>query len=85
MLDVVSAEADGAADLLGPVGVRDDGQAARVRLVDDRTDLVLRHLVLVDQLDRVDAGLRELPHLGPRVVLTATPQRNSSVPGYGAC
>ena len=66
--------------------VRDDRQAVLVRLVHDRAHLVHRHLILIDQLDDVDAGVGEPAHLGAGVVACPlTPQRNYSVPGYGSC
>jgi hypothetical protein len=43
--------------------VGDDRQAAVVGFGDDDPDFVGRHLILVDQLDDVDAGVRELAHL----------------------
>ena len=39
-----------------------------LRGLDDGLHLVVRHLVLVDQLDEVDAGVDQLLHLGARVV-----------------
>ena len=67
VLEAVDAVFQADADLVLAVRVRDDGLAALVRRLDDRADLVLRHLVLVDQLDDVDAGVDDLLHLGARV------------------
>ena len=67
VLEVVDAGREAAADLLGPMRVRDDRQVALVRLVDDGLHFVQRHLILIDQLDDVDAGVGELLHLGARV------------------
>ena len=39
-----------------------------MRFVDHGSDFFHRHLVLVDQLDDVDAGIGELANLGARVV-----------------
>ena len=39
-----------------------------MRFVDDGRDLLHRHLVLIDQLDDVDAGVRQLADLRARVV-----------------
>ena len=86
VLEVVDAGREPAADLLGPMRVRDDRQVAPVRLVDDGLHFLHRHLVLVDQLDDVDAGVGELAApWRARRRRPLTPQRNSSVPGYGSC
>ena len=68
VLEIIDADGESAADLLGPMRVRDDRQFARVRFVDDRFRFLQRHLVLVDQLDDVDAGVGESSHLGARIV-----------------
>ena len=55
------------ADLVLAVGVGDDRLAPLVRRLDDRLDLLLGHLVLVDQLDDVHARVHELLDLRARV------------------
>ena len=85
VLEVVDAGSDPATDFLGAVRVRDHEELALVRLVDDRVHLLHRHLVLVDQLDQVDAGVRELRTFARASSTPLTPQRNASVPGYGSC
>ena len=82
VLEAVDARLQAAADFLRAVRVRDHRQLVRVRLVDDGLHFGIAHLVLVDQLDHVDAGLR--PACAPWRAHRAgesTPQRNSSVPG----
>ena len=82
VLEAVDAGGEPAADLLGPVRVRDDRLAVLVRLVHDGAHFVHRHLVLIDQLDDVDAGVGEL--LAPsraRRRRPLTPQRYASVLG----
>ena len=59
VLEAIHAGRKPAADLLGPMGVRHDGQAALVRLPHHGGELVQRHLILVDQLDDVDPGVGE--------------------------
>ena len=66
VLEAVDADRKPAADLLGTMRVRDDRLAALVRFVHDRAHLVDRHLILIDQLDDVDAGVGDLPHLRAR-------------------
>ena len=68
VLEVVDAGDETAPNLFRAVRVRDDGKPALVRFVDDGAHFVHRHLVLVDQLDDVHAGVRELPHFRARVV-----------------
>ncbi len=68
VLEAIHAGQEPAADLLGPVRVRDDRLAARVRFVHDGAHFVHRHLVLVDQLDDVDSGVGDLLHLGASIV-----------------
>jgi hypothetical protein len=73
VLEAVDAGRHAAPDLLGPVGVGDHGEPLLVGLVHHRPDLVHRHLVLIDELDDVDLGLGEPPHLGAGVVGAVNP------------
>ncbi len=68
VLEAVDAGGEPAANLFGPMRVRDDRQLALVRFVDDGAHFLHRHLVLIDQLDDVDAGVGQLAHLRARVV-----------------
>ena len=62
--------------------MRDDRLPSFVRLVDDRLDLVERHLVLVDQLDDVDAGVGQLADFRARVLGTLSlPSGTARFPG----
>ena len=68
MLEVVDAELEAAADFLHAMRVRDDRLARRVRRLHDRGDFGVGHLVLVDQLDEVDARGNESLHFRLRVL-----------------
>ena len=51
--------------------MRDDGKVAAVRFIDDGLHLIERHLILIDQLDHIDAAVGELVRVvrgGGRVV-----------------
>ena len=85
VLEAVDAGRSAAPDLFGTMRVRDDRQPRLCASSTTALHLVDRHLILIDQLDDVDAGLGELAHFRARVVGPFTPQRNDSVPGYGSC
>ena len=64
VLEVIHTGGKAPADLLRPVRVRHHRQMVLVRLVHYGAHLVHGHLVLIDQLDDVDAGRGEALHLG---------------------
>ena len=84
MFEAVHAGRQPAANLFRAMGMSNDRQAALVRLPHHRGQFVERHLIVIDQLDHVDPGVGEPPDLGASVVAAGHPQRNCSVPGYGA-
>ena len=68
VLEAVHAGREPAANLFRAMRVRDHRQTALVRLVDHGAHFVERHLILIDQLDDVDAGVGEPAHLRAGVV-----------------
>jgi len=79
VLESIHAGNEAAADLVRPMRMGDDRLVMPMRLVDHRVDLLHRHLVLVDQLDDVDAGVGDLLHLGAPVVWSR------DAPAVGLC
>ena len=71
MLEIINADFQPEKDLLGTVGVTDNPQAARMRLVDDGAGFCGGHLVLVDQLDDINAGIGQRAHMGTGLTDTA--------------
>jgi len=67
VLEIIHAHRESAPDLLGAVRMRYHRQLARVGLVHDGADLLGGHLILIDQLDHVHAGVGQSLHLRARV------------------
>ena len=78
MFEVVDIPLQAHADLVHPVRVRDDHLAALVRRLDHRLHLGVRHLILVYQLDHVDAGVSSVVTFLRASSAPLTPQRNAS-------
>src|SRR6516165_2461524 len=64
VLEAIDADRQSTSNLFRAVRMRDDWKFARVRFVHDCFYFFHRHLVLVDQLDDVDAGVGKLLYLG---------------------
>ncbi len=68
VLEIVDAVFQPETDFVGPVRMRDDGKLSFVSLINDRGDFFRLHLILVDQLDAIDAALGELSDLRARII-----------------
>ena len=68
VFEAVHAGRQPAANLFRAMGMRNDRQAALVRLPHHRGQFVERHLIVVDELDDVDARVGEPADLGAGVV-----------------
>ena len=67
VLEAIDAGLESDADFVRPVTMGDHRKFPEVRFVDDGHDLLLRHLILVDQLDHIDAGVGEPLDLGAAI------------------
>ena len=67
VFEIVDADLEAASDFVGTVRVRHHRQPVLVRFVDDGLCFLVGHLVLVDQLDDVDAGIGQPLDLGTGV------------------
>ena len=67
VFEIIHADSESATNLIRPMRVRDDRKFVRVRFINDRFRFLQRHLILVDHLDDVDAGVGDFLHLGARI------------------
>ena len=67
MFETIDANSQSATNFIRPMRVRDDRKFVRVRFINDRFCFFQRHLILVDHLDDVDAGIRDFFDLGARI------------------
>ena len=81
MLEAIDTHGEADPDLLHPVRMSDDRLPVPMRRLDHGTHLVSRHLILVDELDEIDAGIHQLLHLAAGVLGPAYPPAQVTLVG----